>query len=81
MQKPLRWEGKSWHAWYRHKPSSLASCISPGDDAEELDESDDDLGDDDADFDVSDVEECTDDSENSSEELRVDLPGYYGTAA
>lgn len=53
-----------------------AEDVSRGDDVEELEESDDDPGDDDADFDVSDVE-GSEDSENSSEELSVDLPGYY----
>ena len=53
----------------------ILSAVSPGDDAEELDKSDDDLGDD-ADFDMNDVEECSEDSENSSEELSVDLPDY-----
>ena len=80
MQKPLR---KKERAGTHGIDISylLLPAVSSGDDAEELDESDDDLGDDDADFDMSDVEECSDYSENSSDELSVNLPGYYGTDA
>ena len=66
MQKPLRKKERAG----THEVDIihlLLPAVSPGDDAEELDESDDDLGDDDdADVDVSDVEECSDYSENSS---------------
>ena len=68
MQKPLRKKERAG----THDVDIihlLLPAVSPGEDAEELDESDDevmsdDLGDDDADFNVSDVEECSDDSEN-----------------
>ena len=80
MQKPL-WKKERAGTHEVDISHLLLAAVSPGDDAEELDESDDDLGDDEADFDVSDAEECSDDSENSSEELSVDLPGYYGTDA
>ena len=74
LQRPLRRQGRACTPEVDISHLILPA-VSPSDDAEELDEIDDDLGDD-ADFDVNDVEECSEDSENSSEELSVDLPDY-----